>query len=37
MGIGLVFWGVAEPVWHYGDPPLGLAAPRTPAAADLAM
>ena len=37
MGIGLVFWGVAEPVWHYGDPPLGLAAPRTPQAADLAM
>ena len=37
MGIGLVFWGVAEPVWHYGDPPLGLAEPRTPEAADLAM
>ena len=37
MGIGLVFWGVAEPVWHYGDPPLGLAPPRTPQAADLAM
>jgi glycine betaine transporter len=32
-----VFGGVAEPVWHYGDPPLGLAAPRTPQAADLAM
>jgi glycine betaine transporter len=23
MGIGLVFWGVAEPVWHFGDPPMG--------------
>ncbi len=22
MGIGLVFWGVAEPVSHYADPPL---------------
>src|SRR5919112_10968 len=37
MGIGLVFWGVAEPVWHYGDPPLGLAEPRSPEAADLAL
>src|SRR5215203_5966619 len=37
MGIGLVFWGVAEPVWHYGDPPMGLAEPRTPGAANLAL
>jgi glycine betaine transporter len=37
MGIGLVFWGVAEPVWHYGDPPLGLAEPRSPEAADLTL
>jgi glycine betaine transporter len=37
MGIGLVFWGVAEPVWHYGDPPMGLAEPRTPEAANLAL
>ncbi len=37
MGIGLVFWGVAEPVWHYGDPPLGLAQPGTPGAANLAL
>ena len=37
MGIGLVFWGVAEPVWHYGDPPLGLAEARTPEAASLAL
>ena len=37
MGIGLVFWGVAEPVWHYGDPPLGLAKPSTPEAAGLAL
>jgi len=37
MGIGLVFWGVAEPVFHYNDPPLGLAQAGTPEAADLAM
>jgi glycine betaine transporter len=37
MGIGLVFWGVAEPVWHYGDPPLGLAEARSPEAANLAL
>lgn len=23
MGIGLVFWGVAEPILHYQNPPLG--------------
>lgn len=23
MGIGLMFWGVAEPVMHYGSPPIG--------------
>ncbi|KNZ41926.1 glycine betaine uptake BCCT transporter [Acetobacterium bakii] len=26
MGIGLVFWGVAEPVFHYAQPPLGIEA-----------
>lgn len=26
MGIGLVFWGVAEPVSHYLNPPLGVEA-----------
>ncbi len=25
MGIGLVFWGVSEPVWHYMAPPFGAA------------
>src|SRR5690606_3706842 len=24
MGIGLVFWGVAEPIMHYTDPPEGV-------------
>jgi glycine betaine transporter len=37
MGIGLVFWGVAEPVTHYNTPPLGLAEGRTPEAAALAL
>ncbi len=23
MGIGLVFWGVAEPMYHFMDPPMG--------------
>lgn len=36
MGIGLVFWGVAEPVSHYGSPPLGIE-PETPEAARAAM
>jgi glycine betaine transporter len=36
MGIGLVFWGVAEPISHYGDPPPGIA-PNTPEAANAAM
>jgi glycine betaine transporter len=37
MGIGLVFWGVAEPMSHYGTPPYNLAEPRTPDAAALAL
>ncbi|MBX3475903.1 MAG: BCCT family transporter [Planctomycetes bacterium] len=36
MGIGLVFWGVAEPISHYGEPPPGIA-PQTPEAANAAM
>ncbi|MCH7342370.1 BCCT family transporter [Pelomonas sp. CA6] len=36
MGIGLVFWGVAEPVSHYLRPPPGVAA-QTPEAANVAM
>lgn len=32
MGIGLVFWGVAEPVSHYLKPPAGIT-PETPEAA----
>jgi glycine betaine transporter len=37
MGIGLMFYGVAEPLFHLNDPPMGLAEPGTPAAAQLAM
>ncbi|MGF1450837.1 MAG: BCCT family transporter [Opitutales bacterium] len=35
MGIGMLFWGVAEPMFHYLNPPLGEA--RTPEAARQAM
>ncbi|MCW8828552.1 MAG: BCCT family transporter [Gammaproteobacteria bacterium] len=37
MGVGLVFWGVAEPMTHYVTPPLGAAEPSTPESAGLAM
>lgn len=36
MGIGLVFWGVAEPVSHYVTAPPGVS-PGTPEAANAAM
>ncbi|MBL0385659.1 BCCT family transporter [Tumebacillus sp. ITR2] len=36
MGIGLVFWGVAEPIDHYVNPPLGTPG-STPEAARVAM
>ena len=36
MGIGLVFWGVSEPISHYVKPPPGVT-PQTPEAANLAM
>lgn len=36
MGIGLVFYGVAEPLSHYMDPPPGVT-PKTPEAARQAM
>lgn len=35
MGIGIMFFGVAEPIFHYASPP--LAEPQTPAAAQQAM
>ena len=36
MGIGLVFWGVAEPISHYSTAPPGIT-PGTPEAANAAM
>jgi choline/glycine/proline betaine transport protein len=36
MGIGLMFWSVAEPIFHFEAPPLGAEA-GTPAAAQEAM
>ncbi len=35
MGIGLVFWGVSEPIWHYMAPPFGEA--NSAASAELAF
>lgn len=35
MGIGLVFWGVAEPIYHFAGPP--FADPKTPEAASEAL
>ncbi len=37
MGVGLVFWGVAEPMTHYTNPPFGNTTPNTPESASLAM
>jgi glycine betaine transporter len=37
MGIGLMFFGVAEPISHYAAPPHGLAKAETEGAASLAM
>jgi glycine betaine transporter len=37
MGIGLMFYGVAEPIYHLGAPPHGLAKANTRDAAQVAM
>ncbi|WP_330229014.1 BCCT family transporter [Nocardia sp. NBC_00508] len=37
MGIGLIFWGVAEPLSHYMSPPPGTTEPRSSEAAEVAM
>lgn len=37
MGVGLVFWGVAEPMTHFNTPPLGIGIPRTAEAAQTGM
>jgi choline/carnitine/betaine transport len=37
MGIGLMFYGVAEPLSHLASPPMGLAKPNTEQGAELAI
>ena len=37
MGIGLVFWGVAEPLYHLAGPPLEMTEPSTTEAARLGL
>jgi len=37
MGIGLVFWGVAEPISHVETPPYAMAPAGSPEAAELGM
>lgn len=37
MGIGLMFWGVAEPLTHFKTPPLGQGEGGTPESAEAAM
>lgn len=37
MGIGLMFWSVGEPIFHFSDPPLNGVAAETPAAAQQAL
>jgi choline/carnitine/betaine transport len=37
MGIGLMFWGVAEPLTHLNTPPLGEGEPGSPDTAEMAM
>ena len=37
MGIGLLFYGVAEPISHFAAPPPGLADPKSENAARIAM
>jgi glycine betaine transporter len=37
LGLGLLFYGVAEPISHFAAPPHGLAEPRSQEAAQLAL
>ena len=37
MGIGLMFWSVAEPIFHFQTPPIGAVKPDTAAAAQEAL
>ena len=37
MGVGLVFWGVAEPIMHLSSPPLGIGIAGSSEAAQIGM
>ncbi|PKM56622.1 MAG: choline transporter [Firmicutes bacterium HGW-Firmicutes-3] len=37
MAIGLIFWGVAEPLSHFTNPPYGLAEPGSQKAVELSL
>jgi choline/carnitine/betaine transport len=37
MGIGLVFWAVAEPAWHFASPPPGVAEGLNPSRVSMAV
>ena len=37
MGVGLVFWGVAEPMMHFNEPPMDIGTPRTVETAQAGM
>ncbi|MGF9755164.1 BCCT family transporter [Microvirga sp. 0TCS3.31] len=37
MGIGLIFWGVAEPLSHFITPPMDMAEPSSPESAQLGL
>lgn len=37
MGVGLVFWGVAEPIMHFNEPPMDIGTPRTADTAQAGM
>ncbi len=37
MGIGLVFWAVAEPAWHFAKPPPGVAEGLNPSRVSMAV
>ena len=37
MGVGRVFWGVAEPIMHLSSPPVGIGTPGSSEAAQIGM
>ncbi|HLR17354.1 MAG TPA: BCCT family transporter [Alcanivoracaceae bacterium] len=37
MGVGLVFWGVAEPIMHFSSPPFGIGEAKTAEAAQTGL